>query len=86
LILLFAARIVQTITWVRVEKPVLDLVGIVLGSLSLAGLLAASASVLGLLLGCLLIRRGERLEAHPSDAVALHLDAVAPLDAVPPGS
>ena len=78
-----ATRVVETITWVRVEKPVLDLVGIVLGSLGLAGLLAAGASLLGVLLGCLLIRRGERLEAPPSDAVALHLDAVAPLDAVP---
>jgi hypothetical protein len=86
LTLLFAARVVETITWVRVEKPVLDLVGIVLGSLGLAGLLAAGASVLGLLLGCLLIRRGERLEAPPYDAVSLHLGAVAPLDAAPPGA
>jgi hypothetical protein len=86
LTLLFATRIVETITWVRVEKPVLDLVGIVLGSLGLAGLLAACASVLGLLLGCFLIRRGGRLEAPPTRRVSLHLDAVAPLDAAPPGA
>jgi hypothetical protein len=79
-----ATRVVETITWVRVEKPVLDLVGIVLGSLGLAGLLAAGASVSGLLIGWILIRRGERLSA-PLRAVSLHLDAAAPLDA-PPGA
>jgi hypothetical protein len=85
LILLFAARVVETITWVRVEKPVLDLVGIVLGSLGLAAVLAASASVLGLLFGWLRIRRGRRRPA-PFSAVSLQLDAVAPLDATPPGT
>ena len=79
-----ATRVVETITWVRVEKPVLDLVGIVLGSLGLAGLLAAGASVFGLLIGWVLIRRGERL-SPPLKAVSLQLDAVAPLD-VPPGA
>ena len=84
MILLFAARVVETITWVRVEKPVLDLVGIVLGSLGLAAVLAAGASVLGILFGWLRIRRGQRRPA-PLKAVSLHLDAVAP-DAAPPGA
>ena len=82
--LLLAARVVETITWVRVEKPVLDLVGIVLGSLGLSALLAAGASVFGLILGWLRIRRGERL-APPLKAVSLQLDAATPFDAPPGG-
>jgi len=85
LTLLLAARVVETITWVRVEKPVLDLVGIVLGSLGLSALLAAGASVFGLILGWLRIRRGERL-APPLKAVSLQLDAATPLDVTPPGA
>jgi hypothetical protein len=71
-----ATKVVETITWVKVEKPTFDLVGVVLGSLSLAGLLALGALTLGSMFGCLLIRRRRRLWAPPTDAVALHLDTV----------
>jgi hypothetical protein len=45
------------ITWIKVEKPVFDLVGVVLSSFKIAGLVAGGALVLGVLLGILLIRR-----------------------------
>jgi hypothetical protein len=75
LIPFLATRVVRTIMWVKVEKPVFDLVGVVLGSLSLAGLLAVAAALLGSAFGIILIRRTRRLTLPPSDAVSLHLDA-----------
>jgi len=54
---LFLLGASQTITWIKVEKPSLDLVGLVLGSLTLAAALAIFALVVGLLLGVTLIRR-----------------------------
>jgi len=74
LILPLGTKVVETITWVKVEKPVFDLVGVVLGSLGLAGALAACALVLGVVFGCLLIRRHRRLTGAPTDLVTLHLD------------
>jgi len=71
-----ATKVVETITWIKVEKPVFDLVGVVLGSLSLAAVLALGAFTLGSVFGCLLIRRRRRLSAAPTDAVSLHLDTV----------
>jgi hypothetical protein len=49
------------ITWIKVEKPTFDLLGLVLGSFRLAGALLLVALVLGVALGCFLIlsrRRG----------------------------
>ena len=48
------------ITWIKVEKPVFDLVGVVLSSLTAAGLAALLALGLGLLLGIVLIVRDRR--------------------------
>ncbi len=45
------------ITWIKVEKPVFDLVGVVLSSFKIAGLAAGIALALGILLGILLILR-----------------------------
>jgi hypothetical protein len=45
------------ITWVKVEKPVFDLVGVVMSSFKLAGIVAGVALVLGGLLGLLFILR-----------------------------
>ena len=58
----------QVITWVDVPKPTLDLVGIVLGALTVAALAAAVAMVLGSGMGLLLIARNRRREgqAKPS--------------------
>jgi hypothetical protein len=49
------------VTWVHVEKPVFDLAGVLVSSLSMAGLCALLAAVLGAGLGLLLIRRRRRL-------------------------
>jgi hypothetical protein len=63
------------ITWIKVEKPTFDLVGVVLGSFHLAGALLAVAFVLGCVFGAALIlsRRRPR-SAAPLDGVSLHLD------------
>lgn len=61
------------ITWVRVEHPKLDIVGLVLGAFSLAGALLLAALSLGLLLGILFIVRGRRQQPW-QDQVRLGLD------------
>lgn len=57
-------RIDQVITWVHVPKPTLDLVGIVLGALTVAALAAVLALVLGSGMGLVLIARNRRREAQ----------------------
>lgn len=54
----------QVITWVHVPKPTLDLVGIVLGALTVAALAAVIAMVLGSAAGVLLIVHNRRREAR----------------------
>jgi hypothetical protein len=64
------------ITWVKVEKPSFDLVGVVLGSFRLAGVLLLLALLLGVLIGIVIVVLRRRQEAPPlplSD-VSLHLD------------
>jgi hypothetical protein len=61
------------VTWIKVEKPAFDLVGVVLGSFRLAGVLLLAAIVLGLVLGAALIRSRRRPLA-PLDDVSLHLE------------
>ena len=55
----------ETLTWVKVEKPVFDLVGVVLYSLGLAALCAIIALGLGAVLGAVFIARSRR---HPVDS------------------
>jgi hypothetical protein len=63
------------VTWVKVEKPTFDLVGVVLGSFKLAGALLAAAFVLGTLAGLLFVLRRRRLTAVPRvEELSLHLD------------
>jgi hypothetical protein len=62
------------VTWVKVEKPTFDLVGVVLGSFRLAGILLALALALGLFFGTSLILSRRRLHRPPLDDVSLHLD------------
>ena len=62
------------VTWIKVEKPTLDLVGVVLGSFHLAGVLLVVAFALGVLFGIALIRSRRRLLPPPLDEVSLHLD------------
>ena len=67
--------IAPAVTWIKVEKPTFDLVGVVLGSFHLAGVLLVVALVLGLLSGAALIRSRRRRPAPLLDRVSLHLDA-----------
>lgn len=66
----------QAVTWIKVEKPTFDLVGVVLGSFRLAGILLVLAFVLGTMMGVTLIRRRRRRAARtaPLEQVSLHLD------------
>jgi len=67
-------NLAPAVTWIRVEKPSFDLVGVVLGSFKLAGLLLALALLLGLLFGAALILRRRRTASPALDEVSLHLD------------
>jgi hypothetical protein len=58
---------VPKVLFVRVERPVFDLVGVVLSSLSIAGLCAATALVLGIALGVSIILRRRK---HPPMSLA----------------
>jgi hypothetical protein len=61
------------ITWVKVEKPTFDLVGVVLSSLGLAGLCALIALVLGVAWGlATILRRRHRAPLSWADH-SLHL-------------
>jgi len=63
------------VTWIKVEKPTFDLVGVVLGSFRLAGTLLVLALALGLLLGGALLRARRRRGLTSLDSVSLKLDA-----------
>jgi hypothetical protein len=69
--------VAETVTWIRVEKPTFDLIGVVLGSLALAGALVGVALVLGLAFALVLIRRDRAVGRPPLEA--LHLDRPASL-------
>jgi hypothetical protein len=63
------------VTWVTVEKPSFDLVGLIVGSFRLTGALLVVAVGLGLVFGTLLILgRRRTASAAPLDDVSLHLD------------
>jgi ABC-type dipeptide/oligopeptide/nickel transport system permease component len=61
------------VTWIRVEKPTFDLVGVLLSSLQLTGFILAVALVLGILLGVSLIRR-RRAGSARDHALSLYSD------------
>jgi hypothetical protein len=63
------------VTWIKVEKPTFDLVGVVLGSFRLAGALLLVALALGLVFGGALILSRRRSAPGPLDEVSLHLNA-----------
>ena len=63
------------VTWIKVEKPVFDLVGVVLNSLGLAAICSAAALVLGAMLGAAFIARRRRQAEDWSETVSLHLEA-----------
>jgi hypothetical protein len=68
------ALVGPAVTWIKVEKPTFDLVGVVLGSFHLAGALLVAAFVLGSLFGAALILSRRRPQPTPMDEVSLHLE------------
>jgi hypothetical protein len=64
---------VENITWVKVDRPVFDLVGVVLSSLGLAGICAGVALGLGTALGIGFIVRGRREPRDLAERMSLHL-------------
>ena len=63
----------ETVTWIKVEKPVFDLVGVVLCSLGLAFICAVVSFVLGLALGAFFVARRRRQALSWSEEISLHL-------------
>ena len=61
------------VTWIKVDEPRFDLLGVIVGSLSITGILAGGALVLGLSFGIWLIRRRRR-PAYEGDVQLLRLD------------
>jgi ABC-type spermidine/putrescine transport system permease subunit II len=51
----------QSVTWIKVQKPTFDLVGVVLSSIGIAALCVAVALVLGTILGLGFILRRRRV-------------------------
>ena len=74
-----SGAVTETITWVKVEKPVFDLAGVLINSLGLATLCAALACLCGSILGGIFIARALRRRRLGEDApLALDLTAPAP--------
>jgi hypothetical protein len=69
---------VAAVTWIRVEKPTFDLVGVILSSLELTGFILAVALVLGILLGVRLIRKRRPAGAGPGHPLSLYSDPPRP--------
>jgi ABC-type amino acid transport system permease subunit len=70
------------VTWIKVDKPKLDLIGLILNSLGATMVLAISAVLVGALLGLLLILRRRR---HASRAPLIRLPLSDAPEGDPPG-
>jgi hypothetical protein len=68
-----AALAAENITWIKVERPVFDLVGVVLNSFGLAAICAGVALGLGTALGIGFIVRERRIPADLRDPLSLEL-------------
>jgi len=66
---------VETITWVKVQKPTFDLVGVVLSSLGIAAVCVGVALAFGSLLGLGFILRRRRFPPPSWADEGLHLNA-----------
>lgn len=64
----------HTITWIKVERPTFDLVGVIVSSFELTGLLLLFALALGFLLGLSLILRRRHSGLPAIDAISLRLN------------
>ena len=63
----------ETVTWIKVDRPVFDLVGVVLNSFGLAAICAGIALGLGTALGISFIVRERRAPAGLADRLTLGL-------------
>lgn len=63
----------ETVTWIKVDRPVFDLVGVVLNSFGLAAICAGVALSLGTALGISFIVRDRRAPADLTRRVSLDL-------------
>ena len=64
----------HAITWIKVERPTFDLVGVIVSSFELTGMLLLLAVAVGLLLGLSLILRRRHSGLPAIDAISLRLD------------
>jgi len=63
------------VTWIRVEKPTFDMVGVILSSLKLTGILVLIALALGIGLGLTwIVRRRKQPPRSVLEPVSLRLD------------
>ncbi|HSB62360.1 MAG TPA: hypothetical protein VLI67_11615 [Vicinamibacteria bacterium] len=63
----------HAVTWIRVERPTFDLVGVLVSSFEITGVLLLAAVGLGGLLGMSLIYHRRRSGPPTLDAVSLRL-------------
>ena len=63
----------ETVTWIKVEKPVFDLVGVVLSSLGLAFICAGISFALGIALGAFFVARRRRQAQTWAEEMSLGL-------------
>ena len=66
-------QVLETVTWIKVEKPVFDLVGVVLSSLGLAFICAGVSFALGIALGAFFVARRRRQAQTWSEEISLGL-------------
>lgn len=64
------------ITWVKVEKPTFDLVGVILSSFKLAGFMLVGAVIVGVAIGTVLVlAKRRRGDTAPLEDISLNLDS-----------
>ena len=66
-------RALESVTWIKVDKPVFDLVGVVLNSLGFAFVCAVVSFVLGIALGACLVARRRRQALSWGEQISLRL-------------
>lgn len=64
---------VPSVTWIKVEKPTFDLVGVILSSLGIAAICVGVALAFGIALGIVLILRNRNLPPRSWDDDCVHL-------------
>jgi hypothetical protein len=65
---------VESVIWIKVERPTFDLAGVLISSLQITGGLFVIALVLGSLFGLTLLWRRRRQDRSSLDPVSLRLE------------